>query len=140
MDFNFIPYKLNTDISYFKDNIQYISSDNGVDLYIERNMRNPSILGLRVTIINLYFLEGSLITVYIHLGENPENIEEVKEILETEIKTQGRAIKTNSVMVYGWTEQNEFLGLLKDTRGKKLYLYYTLKKYNVFESEFSSNP
>jgi len=96
IDFDFIPYELNVDISDFKNNIQYISSDNGVDLYKAKEGFIKHLLNFQVMMINLYFFEGSLITAYIHLGENPENIIQVGKALEHTIKRPGRALKLDN--------------------------------------------
>lgn len=131
MNFEFLPYQLNADISDFKDNIQYISSDNGVDLYRGKEGFMKLLLGLPVSVVNLYFFEGSLITTYIHLGENPDSIEQVSKTLEHSIKRQGKALKLRSGNGYKWEDDTSTLALIQDMRKGRLYLYHSLKRYDV---------
>src|SRR5258705_13403150 len=116
MNFNFIPYRLNADLSHFKEDVEYICSDNGVDLYKVKKVLIKPILGISVSDVNLYFFEGSLITVYIHLAENPEYLSQVKEVLENCLKSQGKSFKTESGMIAGWNTNTEFLSLINDRK------------------------
>lgn len=130
MKFNLIPHKLNTDIADFKNEIQYLATDNGIDLYKAKH--KASVLGILVSDVNLYFFEGSLITVYIHLAAKNEDFSQVRQILSNKIEEQGKAFKIDSGQVIGWENQSEFLGLVNDKTGKRLYLYYTLKEYSIY--------
>lgn len=130
MKFKFIPYHLNADIAELKQMIQYLVTENGIDLY--KSKLNTDIFGILVSDINLYFFEGSLITVYIHLASKSENFMHVRQILESRIKEEGRAFKSDSADVIGWENTNEFLGLVYDKTGKRLYLYYTLKEFSIY--------
>lgn len=131
MNFEFLPYRLNADISDFKDNIEYISSDNGVDLYRAKDGFIKALLGFPVTDVNLYFYEGSLITVYIHLGENPENIEQVSKTLEHSITRPGKALKLDSGTGYIWKGESATLAIIQDMSKERLYLYNSLKRFDV---------
>lgn len=131
MNFDFLPYQLNADISDFKGNIQYISSDNGVDLYKAKDGFTKQILGFPVSMANLYFFEGSLITVYIHLGENPEHIEQVSKTLELSITRQGKPLKLDSGTGYIWKGERATLAIIQDKRKERLYLYNSLKRFDV---------
>src|SRR5690242_2010338 len=75
--FDFMPYQLNADISDFKNSIQYISSDNGVSLYKAKEGFIWFLLSFPVSVANLYFFEGNLITVYLRLTEQVNSMEEV---------------------------------------------------------------
>lgn len=132
MSFNFIPFKLNDDLSQYKDQIKYISSDNGVELYKVRNGLKIEILGILVSDVNLYFFEGNLITIYIHLNESPDHIERVKEIFEKEIKTKERALKIESGLLYCWTSENSFLGLLSSSGESKMKVYVSIDVFNIY--------
>ena len=46
MNFTFIPFKLNMDIADFEDDIQYLTTDNGIDLYKAKEELKKPILGL----------------------------------------------------------------------------------------------
>lgn len=131
MNFEFLPYRLNADISDFKHNIEYISSDNGVDLYRGKEGFMKLLLGLRVSVVNLYFFEGNLITAYIHLGENPDSIEQVSKTLEHSIKRPGKALKLRYGNGYSWKAETSTLALIQDMRKGRLYLYHSLKRFNV---------
>lgn len=132
MNFNFMPLKLNTDIAYFKDTIDYFGSDNGIDLYKVKNSLKVPLMGLGVTDVNLYFFEANLITVYIHLVSKSMDLGHVRQTLENRIKEQGKALKIDSTVVIGWESTNEFLGLVHDKTGKRVYLYYTLKEFSIY--------
>lgn len=132
MNFDFLPYQLNADIGDFKSSIQYISSDNGVSLYKAKEDFIKFLLGFPVSVANLYFFEGNLITVYIHLDENPENIEQVCKTLEQSITRPGKALKLHSGSGYIWKAESATLAIIQDMRKGRLYLYYSLKKFDVF--------
>ena len=132
MNFDFIPFKLNADLSQFKSQIHYISSDNGVELYKAGEELKNHFLGISITEVNLYFFEGSLITVYIQLGEDPDNIEAVKKTLEYAIKKDGKALKLSFGSGYGWNSQNKFLALMRTESINKLMLYFSLSEFAVF--------
>ncbi len=131
MNFDFLPFKLNTDLSYFKKLIQYISSDNGVELFkADEALRKP-VLGIPVSTVNLYFFEGNLITVYIHLEENPESIELVNTTLVQSITRPGKALKPDLWNGYYWKAENSTLALLQDMVKGKLSLYFSLNDFSV---------
>lgn len=131
MNFDFILCKLNAEISDFKGNVEYISSDNGVELYRAKEGFISHHLSFPVIRINLYFFEGNLITAYIHLGENPDSIEQFSKVLEHAIKSQGRALKLSYRKGYVWKAESSILALIQDMRKGKLYLYYSVKKFAV---------
>ena len=131
MKFDFIPFSLNADIGHFKGQIQYISSDNGVELYKARKVLKNYILGIPVSNINLYFYEGNLITLYIHLVENPPSLEQVRKTFETSIGRQGEALKTGISNGYSWNGQNEILALINSQENRKVCLYYTLLRFSI---------
>lgn len=131
MNFDFIPYQLNADIRDFKDNVEYISSDNGVDLYRAKDGFAKRILGFPVSMANLYFFEGSLITVYIHLGENTEHIEQVNKTVELSITRPGKPLKLDSATGYIWKGERATLAIIQDIGKERLYLYYSLKRFDV---------
>ena len=130
MKFNFIPYRLNIDRAELKDEIKYLATDNGIDLY--KAKPKTTILGIVVTGFNLYFFEGNLITVYIHLAAKAEDYSQVRLILESRIKEEGKAFKVDSVEVIGWEKETEFLGLVYDKTDKRLYLYYTMNEFSIY--------
>ena len=132
MNFNFIPYKLNADISYFENNLQYISSDNSVDFYRAKGRFMKQLLGFPVSVANLYFFEGNLITVYIQLGGETENLNKVREALLKAIEVQFKSLKDESATIYYWQNDSQFLGLLQQDK-KLLILYHSLNKFNVFK-------
>jgi hypothetical protein len=131
MNFDFLPYQLNADISDFKENVEYISSDNGVDLYRTKDGFIKALLGFPVTMANLYFFEGSLITVYIHLGENPEHFKQVNKTLELSITRPGKPLKLDSGTGYIWKGERATLAIIQDIRKERLYLYNSLKRFDV---------
>lgn len=131
MNFNFLPYQLNADISDFKGNVEYISSDNGVDLYKAKDGFIKALLGFPVIMVNLYFFEGSLITAYIHLEDNPENIELASTTLEKSITKPGKSLKLDFGNGYYWKAENSTLALLQDMVKRKLYLYFSLNDFSV---------
>ncbi len=132
MDFDFMPYRLNADISDFKDNIKYISSDNGVDLYKARKGLIKPIIDFQVVDTNLYFFEGSLITVYIQLSEKADNIIKVKEALDKALFKNSKIIEIDSGLLYYWQSNSYFLGLLIKKQGKFVTLYQSINKFNIF--------
>ena len=130
MKFNFIPYRLNADKAELKFEIKYLATDNGIDLY--KAKPKTTILGFLVTGVNLYFFEGSLITVYIHLVAKAEDFSQVRQILESRIKEKGKTFKIDSGEVIGWENESEFLGLVYGKSGNRLYLYYSIREYSIY--------
>lgn len=132
MNFDFIPYQLNADISDFKGNVEYISSDNGIDLYRAKDGFIKALLGFPVTVVNLYFFEGSLITAYIQLAETIEQLHKVREVLEKASVGKAKFLETDSGLIYYWQSNSQFLGLLNQQDKNILLFYHSLNKYNVF--------
>jgi|GEM_PF-2383073 len=132
MNFDFIPYRLNADIGYFKGNIQYISSDNGVDLYRAKDGFMKLLLGFTVTVANLYFFEGSLITVYIRLTEHGQSINEVKRAMEGAILMDAKTLFTDTGLMYYWQDNKQLLGLISQGTEGDILMYHSLNKFNVF--------
>lgn len=132
MNFDFLPYQLNADISDFKDNVEYISSDNGVDLYRANDGFIKPLLGFPITMANLYFFEGSLITAYIQLRETNEHFQKLIEELEKTTFEKPKLLETDSGLVYFWQSNSQFLGLLIQQGKNVLLLYHSLNKFNVF--------
>lgn len=140
MNFDFLPLTLNSDITDFKGSIEYLGTDNGVDLYrAEKELKKP-ILNIQVFNCNLYFFEGSLITVYIHLEVIPENFRQVRQILEKNIKHEGKAFKTTSGVVCGWHNKHQFLALVNDRTNARLYLYYSLNEFSIYDNYIRDRP
>lgn len=132
MNFDFLPYQLNADISDFKDNLEYISSDNGVDLYRAKDGFIKALLGFPVTMANLYFFEGSLITSYIQLAETIEQQHKVREVLGKASAGKTKTLESASGIVYYWQTNSQFLGLLIQQDKNILLIYHSLRKFNVF--------
>lgn len=132
MNFDFIPYQLNADIRDFKDNVEYISSDNGVDLYRAKYGFIKALLGFPVTTVNLYFFEGSLITAYIQIGETKEHLQKLIKELEKTTFEKAKLLETDSGFVYYWQNDRQFLGLFIQQGKNVLLLYHSLNKFSVF--------
>ena len=133
MNFDFIPFRLNRGIHYFKDQITYISTDNGIDLYdADPTDTHILFLGLSIRKINLYFYEQRLITLYIHLVPEPGGQTRVLKALEDEVGQAPKLLEIPTGRVYRWVKGQEVLGLMTDKTGIRMYLYFTLKEYNVF--------
>lgn len=132
MNFEFLPYQLNADLCDFKGNVEYISSDNGVDLYRAKDGFIKALLGFPVIMVNLYFFEGNLITAYIQLEEKVEHLHKVKEVLVKTTLEKAKILETDSGFVYYWHSNNQFLGLLIQQDKNILLLYHSLNKFNVF--------
>lgn len=133
MNFDFIRFRLNESIDYFKDQITYVSTDNGIDLYsVDPSGTQILFLGLSIAKINLYFYEHRLITLYIHLAPDPGGLTRVLKALEEEVGQLAKALEISTGKVYRWDKGWEIFGLVTDKAGSRLYLYLTLKEYNVF--------
>lgn len=132
MNFDFLPYQLNADISDFKNNVEYISSDNGVDLYKAKDGFIKALLGFPVTTVNLYFFEGNLITVYCHL-ENTEGIFEIlKGKIEALLNMTGSPFSDNDNSGFLWKSEFLVLAIVMGKDSHKMYLYYSVLRYSVF--------
>lgn len=131
MNFDFIPYQLNADISDFKGNIQYISSDNGVDLYRAKDGFMKPLLGFPVTMANLYFFEGSLITVYYHLENTEGSFEKLKEKIEGILNMTGIPFSDNDNSGFFWKSEFLVLAIVMGKDSHKMYLYYSVLRYSV---------
>ncbi len=132
MNFDFLPYQLNADISDFKDNVEYISSDNGVDLYRAKDGFINQILGFRVTMANLYFFEGSLITVYCHLENSEGSFERLKGKIEGILNKAATPFSDNDNSGFSWDSEYLVLAIVMVRDSDKMYLYYSMLKYSVF--------
>lgn len=132
MNFDFIPYQLNADISDFKDNVEYISSDNGVDLYRSKDGLIKHILGFPVTMANLYFFEGSLITVYCHLENIDDGFERLKGKIESLLNKTGFPFSYEDNLGFSWKSEYRVLAIVMVRNCNKMYLYYSILRYSVF--------
>lgn len=132
MNFDFIPYQLNADISSFKNNIQYISSDNGVDLYKAKDGFIKPLLGFPVTMANLYFFEGSLITVYCHLKNTGGSYERLKGKIEGLLIKTGVPFSDDENSGFIWKSEYLVLAIVMGKDSNKMYLYYSMPRYSVF--------
>ena len=128
----FMPFKLNADMLHFKDQIQYLSSDNGVDLYKAKEGFKTHLLGFAVSKINLYFFEGSLITIYIRFHKNAGDLSKLKSSLEKVIQKQAKLIETDTGYVHYWQIDDQFLGLMIQDKERVILLYNSLNKFNIF--------
>lgn len=131
MDFGFLPFQLNADLSDFSDNIEYLSSDNGVDLYKINIGNKETILGFPSNLINLYFFEGSLVTVYYHLEETQSSFERLKKSLEGILIKPGTPFMMEDAYGVFWTSQVYVLAVVVARISNKFYLYSSLKQYSV---------
>lgn len=133
MNFDFIPLTLNSDIADFMGSIEYLATDNGVDLYKARKELKMPILGIQISGCNLYFFEGSLITVYFHLTIKPDAVEQVRQNLESRTIEEGKTLNIDLGEVIGWENETEFFGIVNDKTGKRLYLYYAMKNFSIYK-------
>jgi len=140
MNSDFIPFKLNSDLKDLRHNLEYICSDNGIDVYKESQDLTRDVFGFPVNVVNLYFFEGSLITVYMHLTDNPEVYFQLYKILETSMKPHGMPLKLDCGSGYKWKCKTSTLTLIRDMKKGELFMYYSLKKFDVFlRSDDNSN-
>ena len=130
MNFEFIPFRLNADLADYKELIDYISSENGIDIYKARDKLPFPIPGLTVRNTNLYFNDGSLITVYIYLVQRHNNIQLDLLDIENFIQKKGYHFNIKQKQIYGWANEGEFLALIFDEEKKSLYMYYSLETYS----------
>lgn len=132
MNFDFIPYQLNADISDFKTNVEYISSDNGVDLYRAKDGFIKALLGFPVSSANLYFFEGNLITVYCHLENINDGFERLKGKIESLLNKTGVPFSDEDNLGFSWKSEYRVLAIVMVRNSNKMYLYYSILKYSVF--------
>ena len=130
MNFEFIPFRLNADLADYKELIDYISSENGIDIYKARDKLPSLISGITVRNANLYFNDGSLITVYLYLIQRHNNILLVLSDIENFIQKKGYHFDIKQKQIYGWANEGEFLALIFDEEKKSLYMYYSLETYS----------
>lgn len=134
MDFNFIPYNLNEDISdFYINDIEFIDTENGVDLYKAREGLEVDILGLKLRIINFYFYRRKLITIYFHLAECKENITDSVLVFEKVIGRAAEIIELDSGLSFLWKNETEVFGLVKDEKDRRVYLYNSTIKHSIFK-------
>ena len=131
MNLSLMPYRLNTDFNEVADIVTYIDTYNGVKLY-KVDQPKLVITDIPLTDTHLYFLEEKLITVYLHLENNLDQIELIVETLTLQLGLQGILSRSQFGLKYKWDAGNELLMLVKDQILQKFYIYYTLKKYSVF--------
>ncbi len=132
MNFEFLPYKLYADISDFKDNMEYISSDNGIDLYRARDGFTKALMGFQVKTVNLYFFEGTLITVYCHLDNTEVILERLKRKIEVLLNMTGSPFSDNDNSGFLWKSEFLVLAIVMGKDSHKMYLYYSMLRYSVF--------
>ena len=132
MKFDFIPYNLNTNFEELKDNLLCKDSDE-IDCYLVRELPVKVICEIPINKITLYFFKGKLITSYIQLNERNSNQEKVIRLLERYLKRKTMVWEEDNGFLYNWETKTEFLGLLSgNDKGGFLYLYHTIKEYNIF--------
>ncbi len=126
-------FRLNADLSDFNKEIFYVSTDNGVDLYVTTYTNRIDIAGLKVININLYFYDGSLITLYFLLDECKGRFDQVRKILEMKIQRKGKKIQREHTAAYKWDNSREVLVILIDKDDdNKIKLYHSLLEYSVY--------
>ncbi len=131
MNLEFIPFKLNADLADYKDSIEYISSDNGIDIYKARDKVPLLITGITVRNANLYFNDGSLITLYLYLVQTSNNLHHVLSDIENFIQKKGYHFQyTEQKQVYGWANEGVFLALILFEETHTLCLYYSLEEFS----------
>jgi len=131
MKLNFIPFTLNENISEFKGQIQFVETDNGVDLYGAINPLNEFLKGIPVLSINLYFYQDRLITVYLNIDDSLKNQEKVIRIVEQALGRAKIFLNSQFQIKQGWEDDNKVLYIIRDQTLKKMYLYYSLREYSV---------
>ena len=126
-----MPYRLNADFNEIAEQVTYIDSYNGTKLY---KVKEPKLVlrDIPLTDVHLYFLEEKLITVYLHLENILDHIETLVKTLSLEMGLNGILSKSQFGLKYKWEAGDEVLMLVKDQIHRKFYIYYTLKKYNVY--------
>ena len=131
MKLNFIPFTLNENISEFKGQIQFVETDNGVDLYGAINPLNEFLKGIPGLSINLYFYQDRLITVYLNIDDSLKNQEKVIRIVEQALGRAKIFLNSQFQIKQGWEDDNKVLYIIRDETLKKIYLYYSLREYSV---------
>lgn len=132
MIFDFIPFKLNSDIANYKGQIEYVSSEHGVELYKLRKAFIKPLLGFHITSVNLYFFEGNLVTVYLHLAAQSLNMNLIKESIESTLGIKGEAVLDSKIKGYKWSDVINILVLVDGSKELKLYLYFSSIHFSVF--------
>jgi len=130
MNFEFIPFRLNADLRDYKDLLDYISTENGIDIYKARDELPTQIPGVTVSKANLYFYQCSLVTVYIYLVHHSNGLLPVLAKIENLIQKNGYKFDVQSKQVYGWANEGEFLALILVEETNSMCLYYSLETYS----------
>lgn len=132
MNFNFIPFQLESDLASFKGQIEFVSSEHGVELYRVGNAFIKPLLGFHVTLVNLYFFEGNLVTVYLHLAAQSLNMNLIKESIENTLGMKGETVLDSKIKGYKWEDMSNILVLVESSKELKMYLYFSSLHFSVF--------
>ena len=132
MNFDFIPFQLNSDLVSFQGQIEYVSSEHGVELYKVRKAFIKPLLGFNIISVNLYFFEGNLVTVYLHLAAQSWNMNLIKGSIESTLGIKGESVLDSKIKGYKWCDASNILVLVQGSKELKLYLYFSSIHFSVF--------
>ncbi|MGJ7030027.1 hypothetical protein [Niabella hirudinis] len=133
MNFDFLPYKLNSTIKFLDDNLIFEGEDNGVSHYKVVTPPVSEILEIPISGIALYFYRGRLITAYYRLNKHYKDWELIVTRFEAYLARDAMCWEEDEGNLYNWQKGNQFLGILADQKNDSMMIYHTFKRYNVFE-------
>lgn len=133
MNFEFLPYKLNTSLKLLNNNLKYEGSANDVDYYNVTALPIAEILGTPLTSIALYFYRKRLISAYYRLNKGYAHWEEIVLKFEAYFGRRAMCWEEDEGNLYNWQKGNQFFGILCSKADDSIRLYHTFKWYNVFD-------
>ncbi|MFT3903992.1 MAG: hypothetical protein QM727_12515 [Niabella sp.] len=134
MNFDFLPYKLNTPLKDLIDKLVFEGSENDIYQYNIVPRYINDILGNPIDSISLYFYRNRLITAFCQTRLKYCQWEKAVKQFEAYFKTHSMCWEEDEGYLYHWQRGNQFLGILADKENNCIKFYHTIKRYNVFES------
>ncbi|MBX9784438.1 MAG: hypothetical protein K2X48_14205 [Chitinophagaceae bacterium] len=133
MNFDFLPYPLNSSLRKLESNLAFDSRNNEVDFYKVLELPVQSIFEMPITSIALYFHRNKLITAYYRLNTQYASWEQVVTSFEAYLAKDAMCWEEDEGNLYNWKLGNQFLGILASKSDNTITIYHTYKRYNVFE-------
>ncbi|MGN6400967.1 MAG: hypothetical protein ACTHMD_10965 [Flavisolibacter sp.] len=136
MSFTILPYLLDTCLEQMKEKLTFHSVLDGVHYYDIKPEHRLSILELSTSSISLYFFENRLISVYYRMEKSIRECNQVVALFKKQFHQKPFYQKLEGEVIYGWKDENEFVGILNSKHPSGITVYHTLDQYNVFDEKF----
>lgn len=130
MNFNFLHIKLNTPIEEYKDNLKFLSTDNGVMLYEQIRLEKTRLFGYEIRSIFLFFFDH-LICVGYKLFINHDEYPDFIDCITLATASKPELINEAGQSFMKWKSSLETLYCFPNYEQQEIQLYHVNNKYDV---------